>query len=100
VYQFGLNEQADKNQPTSNIQLPTCRLSTGWELGWSSHGAPFTIRFNPTAVAGSADPGSGPEMHFLIADSFTDSLTRFTGDEQKPIKSVATDELDCNGAEK
>lgn len=30
-------------------------------------------------------------MHFLIADSFTDSLARLTGDEQKQVKTTAFD---------
>lgn len=30
-------------------------------------------------------------MHFLIADTFTDSLTRLTGDEQKAVKTTAFD---------
>jgi len=28
-------------------------------------------------------------MTFLIADTFTDSLTRLTGDEQKAVKTTA-----------
>jgi hypothetical protein len=30
-------------------------------------------------------------MAFLIADSFTDSLARLTGDEQKAVKTTAFD---------
>lgn len=30
-------------------------------------------------------------MNFLIADTFTDSLTRLTGDEQKAVKTTAFD---------
>jgi len=30
-------------------------------------------------------------MNFLIADTFTDSLARLTGDEQKAVKSTAFD---------
>jgi mRNA-degrading endonuclease RelE of RelBE toxin-antitoxin system len=30
-------------------------------------------------------------MHFLIADTFTDSLTRLSGDEQKAVKTTAFD---------
>ncbi len=30
-------------------------------------------------------------MDFLIADSFTDSLARLTGDEQKVVKTTAFD---------
>ena len=30
-------------------------------------------------------------MHFLIADSFTDSLSRLNGDEQKAVKTTAFD---------
>jgi hypothetical protein len=30
-------------------------------------------------------------MEFLIADSFTDSLARLTGDEQKVVKTTAFD---------
>jgi hypothetical protein len=28
-------------------------------------------------------------MHFRIADTFTDSLARLTGDEQKAVKTTA-----------
>ena len=31
------------------------------------------------------------QMHFLIADTFTDSLARLTGDEQKAVKTTAFD---------
>jgi len=30
-------------------------------------------------------------MHFRIADTFTDSLARLTGDEQKEVKTTAFD---------
>src|SRR3989337_3380064 len=30
-------------------------------------------------------------MNFLIADTFTDSLDRLTGDERKPVKTTAFD---------
>lgn len=30
-------------------------------------------------------------MEFLIADTFTDSLARLTGDEQKAVKTAAFD---------
>ena len=30
-------------------------------------------------------------MHFLISDTFTDSLARLTGDEQKSVKTTAFD---------
>ena len=30
-------------------------------------------------------------MEFLIADTFTDSLARLTGDEQKTVKTTAFD---------
>ena len=30
-------------------------------------------------------------MHFRIADTFTDSLARLTGDEQKAVKTTAFD---------
>ena len=30
-------------------------------------------------------------MNFLIADTFTDSLARLTGDEQKAVKTTAFD---------
>jgi mRNA-degrading endonuclease RelE of RelBE toxin-antitoxin system len=30
-------------------------------------------------------------MHFLIADTLTDSLARLTGDEQKAVKTTAFD---------
>ena len=30
-------------------------------------------------------------MDFLIADTFTDSLARLTGDEQKTVKTTAFD---------
>jgi mRNA-degrading endonuclease RelE of RelBE toxin-antitoxin system len=30
-------------------------------------------------------------MHFLLADTFTDSLSRLTGDEQKLVKTTAFD---------
>jgi hypothetical protein len=30
-------------------------------------------------------------MNFLIADTFTDSLARLTGDEQKSVKTTAFD---------
>lgn len=30
-------------------------------------------------------------MQFLIADSFTDSLSRLNGDEQKAVKTTAFD---------
>ena len=36
-------------------------------------------------------------MEFRIADTFTDSLTRLTGDEQKAVKTTAFD-LQLNAA--
>ena len=36
-------------------------------------------------------------MHFLISDTFTDSLARLTGDEQKAAKTTAFD-LQMNAA--
>src|SRR6266536_5865286 len=38
-------------------------------------------------------------MEFRIADTFTDSLARLTGDEQKAVKTIAFDlQLDPTGA--
>src|SRR3954470_24413146 len=38
-------------------------------------------------------------MDFLIADTFTDSLARLTGDEQKAVKTTALDlQLDASSA--
>ena len=36
-------------------------------------------------------PTTDKKMKFLIADSFTDSLARLTGDEQKQVKTTAFD---------
>ena len=36
-------------------------------------------------------PWPGQQMEFRIADTFTDSLARLTGEEQKAIKTTAFD---------
>lgn len=45
----------------------------------------------PGAVCGTPGVSSHCPMTFLIADSFTDSLVRLTGDEQKAAKTTAFD---------
>ena len=35
--------------------------------------------------------GTAPRMDFRIADTFTESLARLTGDEQKAVKTTAFD---------
>ena len=51
-----------------------------------------TLRwFGADAANGASEAARNTEMDFRIADTFTDSLARLTGDEQKAAKTTAFD---------